>query len=53
MQFISEAMRLNLTIHSSWPVGEICQLIIDHKKNSGEASIEDSKASRTFEPKSS
>ncbi|CAE7529744.1 GIP [Symbiodinium sp. CCMP2592] len=33
-----EALRLNLTIHSSWSVGEIRQVIIDAKKDSGETS---------------
>ncbi|CAE7256949.1 GIP [Symbiodinium sp. CCMP2592] len=37
-ELTSEALRLNLTIHSSWSVGEIRQVIIDAKKDSGETS---------------
>ncbi|CAE7252997.1 RE1 [Symbiodinium sp. CCMP2592] len=48
-ELMAEAMRLNLTVHTTWSVGEIRQVITDHKRESGESSIPKGLASMTLD----
>ncbi|CAE7806230.1 GIP, partial [Symbiodinium sp. KB8] len=49
-QLMSEAVRLNLTVHSSWSVGEIRQILSDHRRTSDqESSVPRGLASMTLE----
>ncbi|CAE7698950.1 RE1 [Symbiodinium sp. CCMP2592] len=48
-ELMAEAMRLNLTVHATWSVGEIRQVITDHKRESGESSIPKGLASMTLD----
>ncbi|CAE7859512.1 unnamed protein product [Symbiodinium necroappetens] len=49
-QLLSEAVRLNLTVHTSWSVGEIRQIISDHRRTSEqESSVPKGLASMTLE----
>ena len=49
-QLLSEAVRLNLTVHTSWSVGEIRQIISDHRRSTEQdSSVPKGLASMTLE----
>ncbi|CAE7353792.1 GIP [Symbiodinium sp. CCMP2592] len=48
-ELMAEAMRLNLTIHATWSVGEIRQVITDHKRESEGSSVPKGLASMTLD----